>query len=129
MLQSDAIQTMRTDIPGLQAFRVTGRVEKNDMDAMGAHMNDIFDTTEKVDMLLVFETDKSSAPGSGFSLDAMKAQAQSLAKVRNYVVANAPGQADSVIEGMGKIMPVTAKAFDTEAAALHWLRDQPALER
>ena len=60
-------------------------------------------------------------------MGAMKAQVESLSKVRNYVVAQAPTHAGNMVETMDKMMPVASRAFDTEAAALDWLRTQPAL--
>jgi hypothetical protein len=125
MLSTANIKEFDAGLPKTCAFRITGRVSRDDMAAMSERMLAAFDAHDKVDMLLSFETDETSDPGASLSMDAMKAQFESLSKVRNYVVANAPGQAGGIVETMGKIMPVEARAFDTEASALDWLRQQP----
>jgi hypothetical protein len=122
MLATDTIREYDAGIPGVFAFRITGEVDRDAMAAMSRRMSDVFDAAEdKVDMLLVFETDETSTPGASLSADAMKAQTQSLAKVRHYVVANAPGQAGGIVETMGKLMPVEAKSFDSETEAIAYL--------
>lgn len=126
MLSTANIQEFDAGLPKTYAFRITGRVSRDDMTAMSDRMLTVFETHDKVDMLLSFETDQTSDPGASLSMDAMKAQFESLTKVRNYVVANAPGQAGGIVETMGKIMPVEARAFDTEAEAIDWLKGQAA---
>ena len=125
-MDSNSVSEIETDQPGLYGFRITGEVGREDMRQMSERMLAAFERHEKVDMLLVFETDKTSTADSSLSAEAMKAQVKSLAKVRNYVVANAPGQA-GIVEAMGKLMPVDARSFDTEDEARAWLREQPAL--
>jgi hypothetical protein len=127
MLTTETIKEFDPGIADVYAFRITGAVTRDDMAAMGERMNDVFGRTDdKVDMLLVFETERSSEPGASFSADAMTAQSKALTNVRNYVVANAPGQAGGIVESMGKVMPVEARSFDTEEAALAWLKTDEA---
>lgn len=127
MLMTKTIDEFETGIPAVYAFRIKDAVTRDDMAAMGERMTEVFDGAEdKVDMLLVFETDKTSEPGANLSTDAMKAQVKAMSKVRNYVVANAPGQAGGIVESMGKVMPVEARSFDTEEAAITWLRSPEA---
>ncbi|SDY20847.1 STAS/SEC14 domain-containing protein [Citreimonas salinaria] len=126
MLNTANITEFDAGLPATYAFRITGAVTRDDMAAMAERMLAVFDAHSKVDMLLVFETGTSSEPGASLSMDSMKAQVESLAKVRNYVVAQAPDRAGNMVETMGKLMPVEARAFDTEAEALDWLRAQPA---
>jgi hypothetical protein len=126
-MESKTVQEIETDQPGLYGFRILGEVDREDMRAMSERMLKAFDAHDKVDMLLVFETDKTSTPDSSWSTDALKAQFKSLSKVRNYVVANAPGQAGGIVEAVGKLMPVEARSFDTEEDARAWLREQPPL--
>ncbi len=127
MFSTAHVQEFPTEIPGLHAFRITGAVDRDDMKAMSHYMLDVFTDHDKVDMLLAFETQDASTAGSGLSWEAVEAQVKSLTNVRNYVVANAPGGAGGLVETMGKIMPVQARSFDTEAEALAWLRAQPPL--
>ena len=126
-MNSTSVQEIETDQPGLYGFRITGEVDREDMREMSEHMLAAFDRHDKVDMLLVFETDKTATTDSSLSSESLKAQFQSLSKVRNYVVANAPGQAGGIVETMGKLMPVDARSFDTEEDARAWLREQPPL--
>jgi Ni,Fe-hydrogenase III small subunit len=129
MLTTDTIREFDPGIADVHAFRITGAVTRDDMAAMGERMNTIFDAIpddKKVDMLLVFDTDRSAEAGANWSTDAMKAQAKAVTSVRNYVVANAPGDAGSIIETVGKAMPVEAKSFDSEEAAKAWLKTDQA---
>ncbi len=127
MLSTDTIHEFATGIAAVFGFRITGAVRRDDMAAMADRMLDIFEAHPKVDMLLVFETDQAAETGAMLSTDAVKAQFESLSKVRNYVVADAPGRTGGIVETMGKVMPVEARGFDTKAAAVDWLRAQPPL--
>lgn len=126
MLTTANIKEFDAGLPRTYAFRIFDEVTQDDMEAMSARMNDAFDRDEgQVDMLLVFRTSKTSEMGAGWSAEAMKAQGRSLSNVRNYVVANAPGQAGGIVETMGKVLPVEAKSFETEEEAIEWLKTQP----
>lgn len=127
MLSTQTIKEFDCGLPATHAFRIVDGVTRDDMEAMAQHMLSAFEHEGETDMLLVFETDKTSEAGAGLSMDSVKAQSKALANVRNYVVANAPGQAGGIVETMGSIMPVEAKSFETEAEALEWLRSQPRL--
>jgi hypothetical protein len=124
MLNTSTIREFDAGLPSVYAFRILDAVTADDMAEMSRRMTDVFDATDhKVDMLLVFETDREAQSGAGFSKDAITAQFKSLSNVGNYVVANAPGQAGSIVEAMGTAMPVEAKAFETESEAKSWLKD------
>ena len=127
MLSTATIEETDTGLPATYGFHIIGKVSRNDMEEMGDRMLEAFDAHPEVDMLLVFRTDRTSETGASLSAAAMKAQVRSLTNVRNYVVANAPGAADSIIEAVGSIIPVEARTFETEAEALDWLRTQPRL--
>ncbi|WP_298431519.1 STAS/SEC14 domain-containing protein [uncultured Jannaschia sp.] len=127
MFATPTIREIPTDLPHLHAFRIVAEVTRDDMTAMSEHMLEVFDAAPtKVDMLLQFDTNATAEAGAGLSLDSLKARVASLAKVRNYVVSNAPGAAGGLVEAMGKVIPVEARAFETEDAALTWLKAQPA---
>lgn len=125
MFSAGPIEEFDPGLPGVHAFRIRGRVDRDAMAAMARHMLGVFDRAEQVDMLLVFETDETSTPGAGLSAAAVEAQARSLGKVRNYVVANAPRGVGGLVEAMGRLIPVEAQSFDTEEGALAWLGVQP----
>lgn len=127
MFDSDNIHETQNDIPGPYSFRITGEVDRRQMKEMSDYMTDVFDRHERVDMLLVFDTDETATAGASLSTEAVEAQAKSLSKVRNYVVANAPGRAGGIVEAMGRLIPVEARSFDTRDEALAWLREQPRL--
>ncbi|MBY6202192.1 STAS/SEC14 domain-containing protein [Maritalea mobilis] len=129
MLTTDTIQEFDPGIANVHAFRITGAVTRDDMAAMGERMNTLFDALpkdRKIDMLLVFDTDRSAEAGANWSTDAMTAQAKAVTNVRNYVVANAPGDAGGIVETVGRVLPVEAKSFDSEEAALAWLKTDQA---
>ncbi|MFW5881758.1 MAG: STAS/SEC14 domain-containing protein [Roseicyclus sp.] len=126
MITTETIKEFDIGMPRVHAFRIVSEVTREDMDAMAAHMNEVFDRDDgKVDMLLVFETEETSETGAGWSAEAMKSRFKSLANVRNYVVANPPEGAGGMISAMDKIMPVDARVFDSEREAVAWLKSQP----
>jgi hypothetical protein len=122
MLTTDTIREFDPGLPAVYGFRILDAVTAEDMAQMGRRMNDVFDgTPHKVDMLLVFETEREAQPGAGFWKEAITSQFKSLWNVGNYVVANAPGQAGSLVETMGTAMPVETGAAHAQrgrAAAL-----------
>lgn len=126
MLTTPNIKEFDAGLSRTYAFRIFDEVTREDMKAMSERMNDAFDRDDgEVDMLLVFRTNETSETGAGWSGESLKAQGRSLSNVRNYVVANAPGQAGGIVETMGKVMPVEATSFDTEEEAIAWLKAQP----
>lgn len=127
MLQTPTIQQFDPGLPGVFAFRITGEVPKDDFRAMGEAMNSAFDERDKVDMLLVFESQAGSQAGAPLDGEVLKAQLRSLGNVRNYVVANAPDRAESILDALDKVIPIDMKTFDTEDEALGYLRGQPPL--
>jgi hypothetical protein len=126
MLTTPTIEEFDTGIPRVHAFRILREVTREDMGAMAEHMNEVFDRDDgKVDMLLVFDTKQTSETGAGWSAEALKSRFKSLANVRNYVVAKPPSGAGGMVEAMGRLMPINARVFGTQAEAITWLRTQP----
>jgi len=129
MLSTPSVMEIPNDIDGLFAFAIRGEVGRDDMEAMSKFMLDRFEEWDKVDMLLVFAKYDGAETGASFDGDVIKARLKSLTQVRNYVTAGAPDAAGTMIETLSKIMPVTGRAFDTEAEAMAFLRAQPPLRR
>jgi hypothetical protein len=117
MLKSETIHQIRTNKCNLYAFRITGRVTRDDMEDMGRLMNDVFDNSDKVDMLLIFDRFDGAETGASLGWESLKSRVRSVTNVRRYVVAGAPGSARGLIEAMGKLLPVEAETFANESAA------------
>lgn len=124
MLNTPTLQEKPTDRPGLYAFRVTGTVTKNDMTAMAEYVNALFEAHDQIDMMLVFEGYDGSETGAGLSWENVKSRVAALSNVRHYLVVGAPESAADMISVMDKLIPVDAKAFKTEGAALAYLDQQ-----
>jgi len=116
-----AIHPVPTTRDNLLAFRIAGRVEKEDMHAMAEMADAAFDRFETVDMLLIFENFAGRDTGALFDGEAMKAQFRSVAKVGRYVVVGAPDSARAMIETMGSILPVKAMTFDKGDEEKAWV--------
>jgi hypothetical protein len=126
MLMTPTIREIATPSPTLFAFRISGTVTRADMAAMGERMVEAFDARpDKVDMLLIFDGYEGAEPLAGFSWPALRSRVESLWEVDRYVTAGAPDAASEMIEAMGKVIPVEARAFDDEDAAWHYLGRQP----
>jgi hypothetical protein len=116
-----AVHPVPTTREDLLAFRITGKVEKEDMHEMAEMANAAFDRHETVDMLLIFDNFSGPDTGALFDGEAMKAQFRALTNVDRYVVVGAPDSARSMIETMGAIIPVTAMTFDKGDEEKAWV--------
>lgn len=113
-----SIRQLGNTRPDLYAFRIDGKVSRDDMTEMASFMNRRFDAHPgKVDMLLVFDSYEGADAGSALSWEAIRSRVKSVRNVNRYVVVGAPTEARDMIETMDKLLPVEAETFDDEAAA------------
>lgn len=115
-----AVHPVQTTRDNLLAFRITGKVTKEDMHEMAEMSNTAFDRFETVDMLLIFDNFDGQELGALFDIESMKAQFRSIMNVGRYVVVGAPESARALIEGMGAILPLKAMTFDKADERLAW---------
>ena len=126
MIRTTHITQVPASRPDLYAFRINGEVAGDEMETMAHEMNAAFDRHEQVDMLLIFDRYEGSETGASWNMETIKANFRSLSKVSRHVVAGAPDSASSMLETMGKIMPVETETFRTEAEAWAALDASPA---
>lgn len=120
MLETGTIREIATDSESVVAFRILAEVTREDMTAMSERMNALFDTHDSINMLLLFTTDEGSETGAGFSVETLKAQIRSVAKVERYATVAAPEGAGSMIEVFDKVLPVDARAFSAAEVDAAW---------
>lgn len=118
MLATRTIQKIGTTRTDLFAFAIKGKVTRQDVHDMASSMNEAFDGHGEADMLIYFEDFQGSDPTAQLDLRTAKSQFRALSSVRRYVVVNAPEQAASLVEAMGKILPVDVEIYDDMQAAL-----------
>jgi hypothetical protein len=116
-----AVHIVPTTRENLLAFRITGKVTKEDMHQMAEMANTAFDRFETVDMLLIFDDFDGQEMGAMFDMESMKAQFRSIMNVGRYVVVGAPESAQHLIEAMGAILPVKAMTFDKAEEEKAWV--------
>ena len=116
-----AVRPVPTTRDNLLAFRISGRVEKDDMHRMAEMANAAFDRHETVDMLLIFENFAGQDMVALFDGEAMKAQFRSVANLGRYVVVGAPDSARAMIETLGSILPIKAMTFDKGDEEKAWV--------
>jgi hypothetical protein len=116
-----AVHPEPTTRENLLAFRITGKVTKEDMHHMAEMANAAFDRFETVDMLLIFDNFDGEETGALFDLEGIKAQFRAILNVGRYVVVGAPESARALIEGMGAILPLKAMTFDKGEEELAWV--------
>jgi hypothetical protein len=116
-----AVHPEPTTRENLLAFRITGKVTKEDMHHMAEMANAAFDRFETVDMLLIFDNFDGEETGALFDLEGIKAQFRAILNVGRYVVVGAPESARSLIEGMGAMLPLKAMTFDKGEEELAWV--------
>jgi hypothetical protein len=116
-----AVHPVTTTRDNLLAFRITGKVTKEDMHQMAHMANAAFDRFETVDMLLIFDNFDGEETGALFDLEGIKAQFRAILNVGRYVVVGAPESARALIEGMGAMLPIKAMTFDKGEEELAWV--------
>lgn len=126
-MQPAHIHPFDPGLPATYGFRIDGKVTDKDMTAMAERVLDAFDDHDKIDMLLVFDAFDGSERGASLSMASIRAQVASLTNVRAYVTAAAPESAGDMVETFGKLLPVDARSFATEAEAKAYLASLPRL--
>ena len=114
------IQQIATDNTNVYAFRITGHIDDDASEAMAKFMNDVFDRSDKVNMLL----DMTGFTGSDWDAmldgDVIESRFRSLKHVAKYAVVGAPAKAAKMIAIMDKLIPVEARAFEQSEAKQAW---------
>lgn len=128
MLELPSILQINTSRDDLFAFRISGEVSRNDMAAFAEYVNDVFDRTETVDVLIIFDRYEGAEAGASLSWASMKSRFRSVSNVGRYVAVGAPDAAETVIDVMDHLIPVKAETFDTEASAWRSLRAEAVAE-
>ena len=127
MLHTPSIQELRSTRANLLAFRVTGRVTRDDYAAMGERVLAVFDgRDDTVDMLLHFDAFEGAEPFAGLSYPAIASRLRALKRVGAYVVAEAPEAAADMVETFGTLLPVDTQSFDDVRDAWAFLDSDPA---
>ncbi|MEL6644821.1 MAG: STAS/SEC14 domain-containing protein [Pseudomonadota bacterium] len=115
------ITQIETDKPTVYAFRITGHIDDDASEALAEYMNAVFDKhDEKIDMLLDLTAFTGSDWDSMLDGDVIASRFRALSEVRRDAVIGAPDRAAKMIGFMDKIIPVEAKAFDTEDSREAW---------
>lgn len=121
-LDSAHVTDIATDIPELQAFRISGRLTGEDVAALSQHVRGIFERSDKIDMLIAFEAAQEPEIIPPYNYDAAKANAMTLKNLRNLAVVNAPAYMHTLLDAVDKVVPVAIRSFNSEDEALGWLR-------
>ena len=109
---SDSVTRIAVDRADLYAFEIRGEVSGEAMESMARTMNEAFDEhDDKVDMLLVFRGFEGSETGATLDIEVVASRVRALSNVARYVVVGAPESANTMIEAMGKLMPVEAHTY------------------
>ena len=127
MLDTPVITETDFGLPATLAFRIAGRVTQNDMTALSERVLAAYANHDEIDLVLIFDDFEGSDAGASLSGATIKAQTAALWKVRTYVLVGASERAGDLVETMGKVLPVEATAFATEAEARAHLESLPRL--
>lgn len=111
------IPTTKDDV---YAFRITGHVDDDDVEAMAKFMNIAFDKPGKVSMLLDLTAMTGRDLDAMFDGDVLTANFRSWSEVDKYAVIGAPEFASRMIGWMDKVIPVEARAFKADEADEAW---------
>jgi hypothetical protein len=114
------ISQIETDNPDVYAFKITGHIDDDASEAMAKFMNSVFDSKEKVNMLLDMTAFTGSDWDSMLDGDVIESRFRSLKHVKKYAVVGAPDKAASMISFMDKLILVDARAFDADEESAAW---------
>lgn len=114
------ITEIENDTPTVHSFRVDGHIDDDASEALAEHMNDIFDKSDKVNMLLDMTGFTGSDWDSMLDGDVITSRFRALTHVKRYAVVGAPDRAAKMINFMDKVIPVEAKAFDAHDMPKAW---------
>lgn len=114
------VRRLPTTRDALYAFEIDGKVTAAGMEAMADQMNAAFDAHDRVDMLLIFRTFDGTEIGAGFDWASIRSRVRSLAKVDKYVTVGAPEEAATMIEVLGKLVPLETRAFPISELDAAW---------
>ncbi len=126
------IERIEGERPTLLAFRIEGRIEQEDVEAMAREVLAAFEERGEVDILITLHDWDGISAGAIFNRERIEAQARAVRHVRKYAVVGPPDWAATLINGFDRILPVDARTFDSgdEAAARAWLDEgAEALDR
>ena len=104
----------------LFAFKVRGRIEKDDITQMARTLDAAFTRHDKVDILILMTDWEGIAPGAVFDSEALAAQARANAHVRRYAVVGAPAWARMMINLFSPLTPVEEKTFELPEEQEAW---------
>ncbi len=114
------ISEIETDKPSVHSFRVSGHIDDDASEALAKHMNDVFDRSDKVNMLLDMTAFTGSDWDSMLDGDVIASRFRALSHVERYAVVGAPERAAKMINLMDKVIPVQAKAFAADESDKAW---------
>jgi hypothetical protein len=120
-----AIERIEEERASLLAFRIDGRIERDDIEAMAREVLAAFEERGEVDMLILLEDWDGISAGAILSRERVEAQVSAVRHVRKYAVVGPPDWAAALINGFDRILPVDARTFEAgdEAAARVWLEE------
>jgi hypothetical protein len=120
-----AIERIEEERASLLAFRIDGRIERDDIEAMAREVLAAFEERGEVDMLILLEDWDGISAGAILSRERVEAQVSAVRHVRKYAVVGPPDWAAALINGFDRILPVDARTFEAgdEAAARAWLEE------
>ncbi len=104
----------------VHAFRIDGRLDDDSAEALAKHMLDVFERTEKVNMLMDLVDSEGSDWDVMFDDDVIEARFQALTNVDRYAILGASGGAARLISLLNRVIPTNSKAFSREDAAKAW---------
>ncbi len=117
MLTLNSLTQIGTSRDDLIAFRVTGAITHDEMDALAEHLNGIFDAHDQVDLMIAFDRYAPAEAADTFDWEAMKSWFRAEARLRRYVIVGSAEHAQELIDGLSSILPVEAEIFDEEISA------------
>jgi hypothetical protein len=109
-----------TDKQDVHAFHIASHIDDDASEALAKHMNAVFDSSDKVSMLLDLTAFTGGEWDTMLDTDVISSRFRALKSVKRYAVVGAPERAARMITYMDKVMPFDAKAFDTEEIAQAW---------
>jgi hypothetical protein len=117
---NSSITRIQTERPTLQAFQVSSKITKADIEWMADELKTAFAAQGEVDMLILIKQWDGIEIGAVFDAKSISAQAEANSHVRRYAVVGAPTWAKAMINLFSPLTPIEEKTFELSEVDKAW---------
>lgn len=104
------VAPIATDIPGLNAFRVTGSLTGEEVSTLSQHVPGTLQQTDRVDLLISFDAAGANR-FPAYNYTAVTPDVMGQGELRNLAVVNAPEAVHALLDAADSTVPEAIRSF------------------